>query len=216
MEFCGVVGNVHWLLFVLASWMRVTLGYQLLVRMPIRVRENMVEDVDLFSYVVAAFKCFATPAGNCAASFAADYFARGRPRPFRTRIVLVLVVTITAAPFLVLSSLARNFVWFCVGLFFYYFLGESWLGPALTASTEMIPKEQTSTATALFLGSANLFGGTVITVQSALGLDHGTGLDWSMVTIALSATAISTVCWLWLTRAKSLAKIHQAQDGLAT
>ena len=43
--------NGNWLLFMLASWMRVTLGYQLLVRMPIRVRANMPGDPDCFSYV---------------------------------------------------------------------------------------------------------------------------------------------------------------------
>ncbi|CAE7810552.1 unnamed protein product [Symbiodinium sp. CCMP2456] len=170
--------SARWLL--LASTLRFSAGFAILVWLPTAIRASFPNDVEQFAVINSLIKAFAGGASSLAGGVTADGL---RARGFGDQ---------AAALFCGVTSLASAPLWYCTlgeGLSFEtcmgfllveYLVAESWLGPAISALQGAVSVGQRGTAQGVFSSLTALGNGLPVVLGLLAPEDLAKGLQVSV------------------------------------
>ncbi|CAE7662548.1 ANTR1 [Symbiodinium pilosum] len=182
--------SARWLL--LASTLRFSAGFAILVWLPTAIRASFPNDVEQFAVVNSLIKAFAGGTSSIAGGLAADEL---RARGFGDQ---------AAALFCGVTSLISVPLWYftlddglsfetCMGfLLVEYLVAESWLGPAISALQGAVPAGQRGTAQGVFSSLTALGNGLPVFLGLLAPSQLAAGLQVSVSACYL----LSGVCFL--------------------
>lgn len=191
--------GARWLL--LASALRFSAGFAILVWLPSAIRASFPEDVEQFALVNSLIKGVAGSLSSISGGVAADAL---RSKGFGDR---------SAAWFCAASSLAAAPLWYFTlaeGLSFQvcmallcaeYLVAESWLGPAISALQGSVPSDRRGTAQGVFSSLTALGNALPVGLGLLTPSDLTSGLQISVAACYL----LSGLCFL-------LASSHLQQE----
>eukprot|EP00439_Symbiodinium_sp_Y106_P070760 s1955_g12.t1 len=170
--------SARWLL--LASTLRFSAGFAILVWLPTAIRASFPNDVEQFAVINSLIKAFAGGASSLAGGVTADAL---RARGFGDQ---------AAALFCGVTSLASAPLWYCTlgdGLSFEtcmgfllveYLVAESWLGPAISALQGAVSVGQRGTAQGVFSSLTALGNGLPVVLGLLAPEELAKGLQVSV------------------------------------